>query len=63
MPLTITIGQLEAELKQERLLCTECNKKTRTLPAEGVPAQALRYGINCEHVFFMALPDLPSSIH
>ena len=55
----VTIAQIEGELQSEQLRCTECKQLTRTLPAENVPAQALRYGINCDHVFFMDLPALP----
>ena len=56
--MTITISEIEAELQIELLTCSECHIPTRTRPAENVPAQALRYGINCEHVFCMELPPL-----
>lgn len=55
----MTIDQIEIDLQHERLTCAECQVKTRTLPAEGIPAQALRYGIRCEHVFFIDLPAYP----
>jgi len=57
-----TISQIEADLQKELLRCSECQLLTRTLPAENVPAQALRYGIRCEHVFFMELPAYPSPL-
>ena len=57
----INVSQIEAELQTELLTCSECQIPTRTLPAENVPAQALRYGILCEHVFYMELPPLPQS--
>ena len=60
--MTITISQIEAELQTELLICTECHHPTKTIPAENVPAQALRYGISCEHVFFMELPALHQSL-
>lgn len=53
MPLTIP--EIEASLQNEMLTCSECQTRSRTLPAEGVPAQALRFAIECEHVFFMDL--------
>jgi len=53
---------LEAELQTELLICSECQCPTKTIPAENVPAQALRYGISCNHVFFMELPDFHQSI-
>jgi hypothetical protein len=56
--MTITVSQIEAELQTELLTCSECHIPTRTLPAENIPAQALRYGIHCEHVFYMDLPQL-----
>lgn len=56
--MTITISEIETELQTELLTCSECHIPTRTLPAENVPAQALRYGINCQHVFWMELPPL-----
>lgn len=55
----ITISQIEAELQTELLTCSECHIRTRTLPAENVAAQALRYGILCGHVFYMELPPPP----
>ena len=59
--MTITVPQIEAELQTELLMCSECHISTRTLPAENVPAQALRSGIQCGHVFYMELPPLPLS--
>lgn len=56
--MTITVSQIEAELQTELLKCSGCHIPTRTLPAESVPAQALRYGIHCGHVFYIELPPL-----
>lgn len=53
-----TIADIEADLQNERLTCGECQTRSRTLPAEGIPAQALRYAIECEHVFFMDLSGI-----
>lgn len=54
------MAAIEASLQRELLSCTVCQTKTRTLPVEGVPAQALRYGLRCGHDFFMRLPDFHS---
>jgi hypothetical protein len=59
--MTITISQIEAELQTELLICSECQCPTKTIPAENVPAQALRYGISCDHLFFMELPAFHQS--
>ena len=56
--MTITVSQIEAELQTEFLTCSEGHIPTRTLPAENIPAQALRYGIHCGHVFYIELPPL-----
>ncbi len=60
--MTLTISQIEAELQTELLICSECQLPTKTIPAENVPAQALRYGISCEHVFFIELPAFHPSV-
>jgi len=56
--MSLTIPDIEADLQNERLTCAECQLPSRTLPAEGVPAQALRYAIECGHVFFMDLSGI-----
>ena len=57
----LTISDIEADLQNERLTCEECKTQSRTLPAEGIPAQALRYSVDCGHVFFMDLSTRPNS--
>lgn len=57
----LTISDIEADLQNERLTSEECKTQSRTLPAEGFPAQALRYSVYCGHVFFMDLSTRPNS--
>lgn len=55
----MTIEQLERDLQRELMDCTDCQQLVHTLPAENVPAQSLRYGVECGHVFFMDLFSTP----
>ena len=46
-------------VSREVLSCPECEKSAHTLPAEGVPNQALRACDDCDAVFFMDLNARP----
>lgn len=57
-PAPPTASEIEERLQLEYMTCTECGADTRTVAAEGVPAQALRHG-ECGHDFFMDLESRP----
>jgi hypothetical protein len=47
------------DITAEFLPCPECGKDVHTVPAEGVPNQALRGCLECDAVFFMDINAKP----